>query len=37
MTHVDGTNPAVRRSAQRLVGSRVDEVISHGKHLLIHL
>ena len=37
ITHVDGTNPAVRRSAQRLVGSRVDEVRSHGKHLLIHL
>ena len=37
ITHVDGTNPAVRRSAHRLVGSRVDEVISHGKHLLIHL
>jgi endonuclease-8 len=36
ITRVDGSNPAIRRSAWRLVGSRVDEVVSHGKHLLIH-
>jgi endonuclease-8 len=37
ITRVEGSNPAVRRSASRLVGGRVDEVRSHGKHLLIHL
>jgi endonuclease-8 len=36
IARVDGSNPSVRRNAPRLVGSRVEEVTSHGKNLLIH-